>query len=436
MKVLSNEVKTLLDKLYNLRGEDSVILARMNKERQEAIETGERTKNEKEVLLSKIEKLSNEEKTLQEEGEKLTSILSNINREDFSNVLDRLQIDFNPASINDKISKMLPETIEKVVSENKLASEELESVETEMNNAITKVEELGIRKDEALSNQAKLNEYFDLALEGNINITRDAITSLLEKFDFNEDEQREAAKILMFPEDALYEYDAKFKSGAQTSGKTITEVLMEAKKESKSETKEEVPEEHIELNDETPSLENIFESVMEENDIPQEKTEEVEEPKEDESQVTEEVKEEVKPLFSDSEETSMVASTEEKNDNESTNNDVKSLLTKLEVNVNAITEEKLNKVMDNFDEELITKNIESLKSHNINLEILIDNIELVYDKELNEKIEKLISIGKESRDISLMPSVLIKYDLKGLNNTINVLQISGLDPKKVPLMAY
>ena len=92
--------------------------------------------------------------------------------------------------------------------------------------------------------------------------------------------------------------------------------------------------------------------------------------------------------------------------------------------------------MENYDEELITKNIESLKAHNINLEILIDNTELVYDKELNEKIEKLISIGKESRDISLMPSVLVKYDLKGLNNTINVLPISGLDPKTVPLMAY
>ena len=434
MKVLSSDVKALLDKLYNLRGEDSVILAKMNKERQEAIETGERTKNEKEILLSKIEKLSNEEKTLQEEGEKLTSILSNINRDDFSNVLDRLQIDFDPASINDKISKMLPETIEKVVSENKLASEELESVETEMNNAITKVEELGIRKDEALSNQAKLNEYFDLALEGNINITRDAITSLLEKFDFNEDEQREAAKILMFPEDALYEYDASYKSGAQTSGKTITEVLMEAKKESKAETKENKKEEHIEINEDTPSLENIFESVMEENDFSKETTEQTEE--KTETPVEPDIQEEVKPLFSDSEEPKVVAPSKEERDNESNNNDVKTLLTKLGININSISEEKIKKVMENYDEELITKNIESLKAHNINLEILIDNTELVYDKELNEKIEKLISIGKESRDISLMPSVLVKYDLKGLNNTINVLQISGLDPKKVPLMAY
>lgn len=430
MKMLSSEVKTLLDKLYNLRGEDSVILAKMNKERQEAIETGERTKNEKEVLLNKIEKLSNEERTLQEEGDKLSSILSNINRDDFSNVLDRLQIDFDPASINEKITRMLPETIEKVVSENKKASEELETVETEMNNAITKVEELGIRKDEALSNQAKLNEYFELALEGNINITRDAITSLLEKFDFNEDEQREAAKILMFPEDALYEYDASFKSGSQTSGKTITEVLMEAKKESKSEVKEEPKEETILDSEEPSSLENIFESVISENTIPD--VEEPEEEHEEKEETKEDVVEVVKPLFSDNNEESVTQSKVE----EHSNNAIKSFLENLGLNLNSINKEKLDKVINSDDEETINKNIEVLKSHEIDLDILIENIELLLDKELAEKIDKLIAIGKESRDISLMPSVLVKYDLNGLNNTINLLQISGLDPKKVPLMAY
>lgn len=430
MKMLSSEVKTLLDKLYNLRGEDSVILAKMNKEREEAIETGERTKNEKEVLLNKIDKLTKEEETLQEEGNKLTSILSNINRDDFANVLDRLQIDFDPASINEKITNMLPETIEKVVIENKKASEELESVETEMNNAITKVEELGIRKDEALSNQAKLNEYFALALEGNINITRDAITSLLEKFDFNEDEQREAAKILMFPEDALYEYDASFKSGSQTSGKTITEVLMEAKKESKPEVKEkivekeEVKDENLEQALEEPSsLENIFESVINENNVP-----EIEDVKEEVIEPIVEPTEEVKSLFSENNEDS-VEFEEVKEDKDT----LKELLTSLEIN---LSNENIEKLRSDYNEELITKNIEILKNHNIDLSVLNENVEILNDTELNEKLEKLISVGKESRDISLMPSVLVKYDLKGLNNTISVLQISGLDPKKVPLMAY
>ena len=71
MKMLSSEVKTLLDKLYNLRGEDSVILTKMNKEREEAIETGERTKNEKTVLLDKIAKLTEENKTFKNNNELL-----------------------------------------------------------------------------------------------------------------------------------------------------------------------------------------------------------------------------------------------------------------------------------------------------------------------------------------------------------------------------
>ena len=426
MKMLSTEVRTLLDKLYNLRGEDSVILTKMNKEREEAIETQERTKNEKEVLINEIEKLTQEEKTLAEEGEKLTSVLSSINRDDFATVLDRLNIDFDPAVINEKVNRLLPETINKVVAENKKASEKLESVDIEMNNAITKVEELGIRKDEALSNQAKLNEYFNLALAGNINITRDEITSLLEKFNFSENEQREAAKILMFPEDALYEYDASFKSGDKVSGKTITEVLAEAKKESepkvtKVETKkEEVVETNLDPVKESASkdsvLEEIFDKVIEENkdklgiETPPAKTsifEEESTPEEVKAEPTTNVKDE---LFKVMEESGL--------------------------NPNDFSATSIDKLLNNYDADTLKNNVAELKNKNIDLRILRENIEILYDKELKEKIDKLLGLGKEARDISLMPNVLVKYDLKGLNNTINVLQISGLDPKKVPLMAY
>lgn len=417
MKVLSNEVKSLLDRLYNLRGEDSVILTKMNKEREEAIETQERTKNEKEVLLQEIDRLSEDEKTLAEEGEKLTSVLSSINRDDFANVLERLKLDFEPALLNEKVNSMLPNTIAEIVSEKDAASKKLEDVENEMNNAITKVEELGIRKDEALSNQAKLNEYFDLALSGNINITRDAITSLLDKFDFNENEGREAAKILMFPEDALYEYDASYKSGDKQSGKTITEVLVEAKKESKdqlaplvnedkeniatTENKDQVAEvsEIKESANETPILEDIFSQVIDEIEIPHEEIE-----KQEDSQTEKEK--------------------------------LLNALDKNGINSFDFKDEDLKKIMEHYDPETLSNNVATLKNNKIDLKILKNNIELLYDKELAQKIEKLLSLGKVAKDISLMPSVLTKYDLQGLNNTINVLQISGLDPRKVPLMAY
>ena len=417
MKTLSNEVKNLLDRLYNLRGEDSVILTKMNKEREEAIETQERTKNEKEVLLQEIERLSQDEKTLAEEGEKLTSVLSSINRDDFANVLERLKLDFEPAQLNEKVSSMLPNTISEIVSEKDAASKKLEEVETEMNNSITKVEELGIRKDEALSNQAKLNEYFDLALSGNINITRDAITSLLDKFDFSENDSREAAKLLMFPEDALYEYDASFKSGDKQSGKTISEVIAEAKQESKDQTAPLVAESKEELNapenkeqieevsevkesvNETPVLEDIFSQVIDEIEIPHEEIQKVE-------------------------------------DSQSEKDKLLKVLDENGLNTFDFKDEDLKKIMEHYDSETLSNNVATLKSNKIDIKILKDNIELLYDKELAQKIEKLLSLGKVAKDISLMPSVLTKYDLQGLNNTINVLQISGLDPEKVPLMAY
>ena len=417
MKTLSNEVKNLLDRLYNLRGEDSVILTKMNKEREDAIETQERTKNEKEVLLQEIERLSQDEKTLAEEGEKLTSVLSSINRDDFANVLERLKLDFEPALLNEKVNSMLPNTISEIVSEKDAASKKLEEVETEMNNAITKVEELGIRKDAALSNQAKLNEYFDLALSGNINITRDAITSLLDKFDFSENDSREAAKLLMFPEDALYEYDASQKSSDKQSGKTISEVIAEAKQESKDQIfdapvqpekveikneKEEIPNisEVKESVNETPALEDIFSQVIDQIEVPIQ-----------EEQVNVE-------------------------DNKSEKEKLLQLLDENGLNKFNFKDEDLKKIMENYDKDTLVKNVNTLKYNKINLDILKDNYSLLYDKELDEKINKLLSLGKEAKDISLMPSVLTKYDLQGLNNTINVLQISGLDPEKVPLMAY
>ena len=417
MKALSNEVKNLLDRLYNLRGEDSVILTKMNKEREDAIETQERTKNEKEVLLQEIERLSQDEKTLAEEGEKLTSVLSSINRDDFANVLERLHLDFEPAALNEKVNSMLPDTIAGIVSEKDSASKKLEEVETEMNNAITKVEELGIRKDAALSNQAKLNEYFDLALSGNINITRDAITSLLDKFDFSENDSREAAKLLMFPEDALYEYDASQKSSDKQSGKTISEVIAEAKQESKDQIfdapvqpekveikneKEEIPNinEVKESVNEKPVLEDIFSQVIDQIEMPIQ-----------EEQVNVE-------------------------DNKSEKEKLLQLLDENGLNKFNFKDEDLKKIMENYDKDTLVKNVNTLKYNKINLDILKDNYSLLYDKELDEKINKLLSLGKEAKDISLMPSVLTKYDLQGLNNTINVLQISGLDPEKVPLMAY
>ena len=211
MKILSPEVTRLLDKLYNLRGEDSVIFKEMASSEEKAEATRVRTTEEKSSLQDKIAGLERDSKNLSEQGKKLADVLSNIDKNDFATVIERLEINFDPEALTKKLNDTLPGTIDKVNDDIKESQENLVRVEEEMNSAITEIEEIGIRRDAAVANQAKLNEYFELALNGNINITRDSITALLEQFDFSEEETREAAKILMFPEDALYDYDAKLK---------------------------------------------------------------------------------------------------------------------------------------------------------------------------------------------------------------------------------
>ena len=53
MNILTNEVVKILDKLYNLRGEDSVILTQMEEEKSAAEETKLRTSQEKESCYKK-----------------------------------------------------------------------------------------------------------------------------------------------------------------------------------------------------------------------------------------------------------------------------------------------------------------------------------------------------------------------------------------------
>jgi len=368
MKMLTAEITKLLDKLYNLRGEDSVILSKMDKEKGKAEETKARTASEKTTLQEKIENLSEEERVLAEEGEKLLSALSRIKTEDFKIVLEKLKIDFNPDKLSEDVNNLLPRTIDKVKEDIESSKKELVTVEAEMNTAIATIEELIIRKDEALSNQARLNEYFELALNGNINITRDSITSLLEKFDFNEDEQREAAKILMFPEDALYDYEKRLKTIEQP-GKSISEVFAEAKEN-------------------TVSIE----------------------------EVDEEPKGEARKL--------------------SPREELIELLKEVGFDYLDFTSSDLDKILANYKEDDLRKNVEFAKSQKIKLDLFIDNVELLYDSELEDKISRLLEVGKDTFDIYLNPNILIKYNRDELVSTIDKLRSSGLDPKIVPLIAY
>ena len=406
MKNLNSEMKSLLDKLYNLRGEDSALLVSMEKEREDAIKTKERTFKQTAELQEKLSKLESEGRILAKEGENFKNALQMIRKDEFVNVLKELNISFDPNELKKELDEKLPKTLNEFASEKEIAEKELVTAKDEMNKATTKIEELGIRKDEALKNQEMLNRYFSLALEVNIRITRDELTSLLAKFNFNDDEQREAAKLIMFPEDGLFEYENELKN--RQSGKSISDVFKEAK-------------------------ENLDSIVVENPVIEPEKTEDFNfdfmkditpfAQKEDSQKL--EVKENKSETLKEEPKTEDI--TKEKLIN---------VLTSLGFDYLDFTSNDFEKILENYDEETIKNNTEYIKSLNISLDFFSDNIELLYDKEMKEKIEKLTSVGKLPQDIYLNPNILIKYDLNGLNNAIDLLSQSGLEPKNVPLIAY
>ncbi|HIS86842.1 MAG TPA: hypothetical protein IAB49_01730 [Candidatus Caccenecus avistercoris] len=380
MKILSPEVTRLLDKLYNLRGSDSVIFKEMESAHEKAEETKERTTAQKATLQEKIAGLEADSKNLSEQGKKLIEVLKGIDKNAYATVIDRLHINFDPEALVEKLDSSLPETIEKVNSDIESSKEELVKVEEEMNSAITTIEEIGIRKDAAVANQEKLNEYFDLALAGNINITRDSITSLLEQFDLTEEETREAAKILMFPEDALYDYDARLR---ESEKKSISEVMQEAKNQEVIEPKVE----------EAPKIEPVS----------------------------------VEPVKAEAPKVE-----EHKFDRE----DLIDLFNEIGLDYLDYTTSDLDQVLEHFNEKVIRRNVNIFKENDLSLDIFVDHINLLYDKELEAKMDRLLRIGKSALDIYLNPTVLTKYDYKNLDKAIILLQDSGLDPKKVPLMAY
>ena len=388
MKILSPEVTRLLDKLYNLRGSDSVVFKEMESAHQKAEETKERTTAEKAALQEKIAGLEADSKNLSEQGKKLIEVLKGIDKKSFETVIDRLHINFDPEALVERLDSSLPETIESVNDDIKSSKEELVKVEEEMNSAITTIEEIGIRRDAAVANQEKLNEYFELALAGNINITRDSITSLLEQFDLSEEETREAAKILMFPEDALYDYDAKIK---ESEKKSISEVMQEARNQEET-------------------VQKVEEILVKEE--PAKEEENVQEPVE--------VKEVVEPVV------------QKKFDRE----DLIDLFNDIGLDYLDYTTSDLDQILDHFNEKVIRRNINIFKENDLSLDIFADHINLIYDRELEAKVDRLLRIGKSALDIYLNPTVLTKYDYKGLDKAILLLQNSGFDPKKVPLMAY
>ncbi len=467
MKQLNLEVKSLLDKLYNFRGSGSVILLKINEEKFNAEQVRNTTATQKGEVSQKINELNKEEVILKEEGELFKDVLKSLKKDSFSLILDKLNVAFNPEELYSKVENNLPDILSSLVEDKNTALNNLNEIEKQMSDAITLIQELAIRNDEAIINQEKLNDYFALALQGKINVTRDTLIELLSKFDLSDDEQREAAKLLMFPEDGLFDYENEFKD-SNKGGISFSDVFAEAKidkdapavviqkkispesivKEVVSEDSnqmgtitsvKEEPVSNVELPKVPESNDNVIDLSSIKVDVPtpsiQDKMEKAFDDKM--SQISEEkmgTKNIDEPIIQNNPSEVVKNTIETHQKKEPT--PVKDLLNNNNFNYLDFTDNDLTFIDQNVNEEVLEKNVKLVRDLGINNDIFVENIELFIDDELEEKMNTLLSVGKVPFDIYLNPNILIKYDADELKTSIESLRASGLDPKKVPLMAY
>ncbi len=445
MSKLNTETIELLDKVYNLRSKESVILVKMDEEMEQAASVYDETSAIKNDLEDNINRLNNEVEVLSDEGERLKNVLNNIDEKDYAEVLETLKIDFHPDEIKSKLDSLLPVTVNGLVSDIKMSSHELSRVEEKLDETKTEMEDLNIRKEEALVNQNRLNHYFDMALSSNMNATREELTGLFEGFDFNGEEARECAKLLMFPEDGLFEYEKEYKNSAKERAVKPAEEEKDYSEsfELESINDNEAPITFIEA-EEIDKDDDVVESkVVEEEpaiEVFKEKEEEPITEIEKEEPIIEKFENVEEPVLSSDEpvlEDLIVEATEPVEEVvKPTREEVSSYLTELGFDTLDFTSNDIEKIINNYDKEQIRDNVNVVKENGINVDVFADNIELLYDKEMKSKIDKLTSVGKLPQDIYLNPSVLTKYNLTELDSAIKTLEDSGLEPKNVPLMAY
>lgn len=181
---ISPEVKKGLDKLYNLRGSDSAILQEIDTYDEEARHALEVAKGEEVDFKTKISAKEEEKDLYEKQGNKWASFLDIVNPEEVKDVLIAMDSKFNLEREKNTFETKLPELISKIEREISDAKDNLKRVQKDIKAYEKTIKEMSLRREEALENQDLLNMYIDRALNGDLTITREEVTSLLDRFVF------------------------------------------------------------------------------------------------------------------------------------------------------------------------------------------------------------------------------------------------------------
>ena len=183
-KTISIETEKLLDKLFNLRGPDSVILKDLESMELMETEIVEQMLYAESELTAKISELETKLDTYKTQGDLWANYLTGIKTEDVGEVLKAIDSKFDIESENEKLNVTLKQIVEDLTAEIKTAKDELKEVRAKMHAAESKIKEVHDQKEYAINQQATLNTYIERSLSGDLTLTREELEPFLASFKF------------------------------------------------------------------------------------------------------------------------------------------------------------------------------------------------------------------------------------------------------------
>ena len=441
MADLTQEKLRLLDRLYNLRGDESIVTTSIQTRIDDIISSTdetERVKREQEGIKTDLESELN---TFTKQATSFLEAFSKYDNDSFE-ALNAVDVNIELGSLVQKLQDEKPrhenQLNEKISDTEKIIEDK--KVEIEKLNENKKEEEEKLQNAENV--KVKLNNLLDdILVNENDSYNRGYIKKLLTELGvFNDDETSELEFLILFPEKGLSEYVNEYKDREDKF------IPVFDRGENNIFAKDIVIEEDEEAEEPTEEVEETVEETEENNIIEEvEETEEpaiIEEEEEEIAPIIEEKEEDIITLYNEEPEESEMNLFEDKNIIEEVNepeevqqpeeSELSKILSELNIDESKL-DDKTKEILSNTDESIIRKNDEHLRSIDFAKEdepIRFDNYMYLADEELGNKITFLRSKGITDKTIKKeFLAGNIKYSVESLKNKFESLKTNNVEIK-------
>lgn len=437
MAQLSQNTIRLLDRLFNLKGEDNVIIKRIKDEistTENEMTVTTQEKNNNEVQKNELQgKLT----VFQNQSDSFKAVFEGIDDATFAS-LREIGIEFEISKMLSTIEEKAPDYIASLNDQINEYGKKIEDNEHKIEELTNNLENLHRNQATSEEDRLKLTSLLDQSLSSS-EIEREVLTvnfvkKILSLFDlFDENEIKELTKIIMFPDDGLFEYaknyDKRLANGeisldnqsSVTEENNIEEIKPiedispseETEEENNESSTAEIYKEEITSSETTPDVEEpSVEDNQEEiiNITNDDSTSEIDLSSLNNSSENEEPKEleeETEETTIDSEPTTIIPIIEP--DPEPVEESIEEFLEKIGLSIQKFAdynETPVSEIMaylNQIDRTLIERNYEILRSLNVDEETIykyFQNILYLADSDLNNKITILRAKGINDKIIT------------------------------------